>query len=396
MGSWDNSTVKLVLEVLFWLSAATILYTYVGFPLLLFLRSRWCRRDPQQADITPAVSLIVVAHNEAACIRKKLDNLLALDYPRDCLDIIVASDGSDDGTNDIVAQYETKGIKLLALPRRGKIPTLNAAVAHASGEILAFSDANSLYTPNALRSLARPFADASVGGVAGNQSYIDGDRGSSAAQGERVYWNFDQQLKRYQSAAGSVTSATGAIYAIRRELFEPVPSGVCDDAVISYRVVVRGFRMMFEPEAKAYESVSSSARAEFRRKVRICARGLRGLLAVPQLFHPFHYGFYSLQLFSHKLLRWLLVWPLITLFLTSLMLHWAGPVYRLAAVVQLVFYGSALTFFLAQELTGSVKVPKFLALPFYFCLANTASLCAQWSVLQGQRIDQWDVRRSDS
>lgn len=386
-----------MIEYLFWGSALLIAYTYAGFPLLLFVRARFGRRRPLCADITSSVSLIVVAHNEAAVIRAKLENLLALDYPRDRLSIIVASDGSDDGTNEVVAKYQTQGIRLLSLPRRGKIPTLNAAVRSATGEILAFSDANSIYRDNALRLLVRPFADASVGGVAGCQCYVSHGASNGATAGEQAYWNFDQWLKRWQSEAGSVTSATGAIYAVRRKLFEPVPNGVGDDAVISYRVVARGYRMVFEPHAVAYETVSPSTGAEFRRKARICARGLRGLMAIPQLFNPFRYGFYSLQLFSHKLLRWLMPWALITLFWTSLWLRSVSALYRVTAAMQLIFYGFALAVFMIQERKiAPMKILKVLTMPFYFCLANTACLLAQVWVVQGRRIDSWSVRRSEN
>ena len=385
-----------MVESLFWISVATIIYTYLAFPGLLFLRGRIWRCPVKRGLSMPTVSIIIVAHNEAAHIGRKLENVLALNYPRDLLNIIVASDGSEDGTNEIVSQYESKGIRLLALPRRGKIPTLNAAAFNATGEILVFSDANSMYAPRAIRALVRPFADPSVGGVAGSQCYVKDLDGSSTSLGEQAYWNFDQRLKQWQSQAGSVTSATGAIYAIRRELFQPVPSGVGDDAVISYQVVARHYRMVFEPTAFAYEPVAPSSSAEFQRKVRICVRGLRGLLAVPELFNPLRYGFYSLQLFSHKLLRWLMVWPLMALFLSSLWLASSGWFYEIAAFLQAVFYGLAFSVFLVRRRKiGTAKIFKLLSLPFYFCLANSAFLLAQLRVVQGQRIELWEVRRSE-
>ena len=382
-------------ELLFWLSAGLVLYAYAGFPLLLLVRSRLCRQELRRAEITPLVSFIVVAHNEATVIRQKLENLLALDYPRDRVSVLVASDGSDDDTEALVEGYAGRGVRLLALPRRGKIPALNAAVAQAAGDILVFSDANSLYAPGALRALVRPFADSAVGGVAGSQHYVTRAGGSRAATGEHAYWNWDQRLKRWQSDAGSVTSATGAIYAIRRALFQPVPGGVGDDALVSYRVVARGYRFVFEPEAVAYEALAQSSRAEFRRKVRVCLRGLRGLLAMPQLLNPFRYGFYSLQLFSHKLLRWLLAWPLIMLLLASLALWPAGPLYQMAALVQVLFYGCALAvYLLLREERATSARAHLLTLPFYFCLANTACLLAQWQLVRGRSIDAWEVQRA--
>ena len=382
-------------EIFFALSAALVVYTYLGFPLLVFLRARFRRMPYDCGEITPMVTVVVVAHNEVASIRQKMENLLALDYPHDRLEIIVASDGSDDGTNEAVMEYRTRGIRLLPLPRRGKIPNLNAAVREARGQILVFSDANSMYRPNALRILIRPFKDPGVGGVAGNQSYVS-DTGNCISTGERTYWGFDQALKHWQSEAGSVTSATGAIYAVRGELFEPVPNGVSDDAMISYRVVARGYRMVYEPGAIAYETVSPDARAEFRRKIRVCTRGLRAIAEFPQLLNPFRYGFFAVQLFSHKLLRWLMVWPLLAMILISVGLAARSPFFKAAVVGQLLFYGLALGIFLIRSgKLAKSRILRMITLPFYFCLANIACLIAQWWFISGRRIDLWEIRRAE-
>jgi cellulose synthase/poly-beta-1,6-N-acetylglucosamine synthase-like glycosyltransferase len=385
-----------MMGVFFWLAASLVAYTYVGFPLVVLLRARFRSRPLLARDITPSVSLIIAAHNEAAVIRGKLENVLSLDYPRNRMEVIVASDGSDDGTNEIVAGYRAKGINLVALPRRGKIPTLNEAVLRAHGEILVFSDANSMYAPGALRALVRPFADSHVGGVAGNQRYLKGAVSNGATTGERAYWSIDRQLKQWQSCAGSVTSATGAIYAMRREIFKPLPSGVSDDAMDSYRVIAHGSRMVFAPEAVAYEPVAPSANAEFRRKVRVSTRGLRCVAEAPGLLNPFRYGFYSFQLVSHKLLRWLAAWPLAILFITALWLWPAGGLYALAALAQLAFYGLAAVMFIFHEREfARGRLIRRLTIPFYFCLANFAFLLAQIQFLRGRRIDSWEVRRSE-
>jgi cellulose synthase/poly-beta-1,6-N-acetylglucosamine synthase-like glycosyltransferase len=383
-------------EVLFALSMGLVVYTYLGFPLLVFLRARFRRVPYDCGEITPIVTVVIVAHNEVTGIRRKIENLLALDYPRDHLEVIVASDGSDDGTNQVVMEYRSRGIRLLPLPRRGKIPNLNAAVRKARGQILVFSDANSMYRPDALRILIRPFKDPGVGGVAGNQSYVS-DARSSVSAGERTYWSFDQALKHWQSEAGSVTSATGAIYAVRSELFEPVPSGVSDDAMISYRVVARGYRMVYEPRAIAYETVSPDARAEFRRKIRVCARGLRAIAEFPRLLDPFRYGFFAVQLFSHKLLRWLMVWPLLAMILVSVGLAAQSTFFKVATVGQSLFYGLALAIFLIRSGTlARSRIFRMITLPFYFCLANVACLIAQWWFISGRRIDSWEIRRVEN
>lgn len=379
--------------ILFWDAAALIVYTYVLFPALVFVRSWLWRRPYKTADITPDVSMIIAAHNEANSIGAKLDNLLALEYPRDHLEVVIASDGSTDGTEAIVRRYADRGVKLLALPRQGKAPALNAAVAAASGEILVFSDANSMYAPDAIRAVVRPFVDPEVGGVAGNQQYLDRKILSAASQGEHSYWNFDRQLKRFQSEAGNTISATGAIYAIRRSLFRTVPAGVTDDFVTSTGVIAQGYRLVFAQDAVAYEPVAETSRAEFGRKVRVITRGLRAVLVRRELLNPFRYGFYALQLWSHKVLRRLVVFPLLVLFWASLSLWERGLFYQLATLAQLAFYGFGL---LGLWLSGSrLGRLKILSLPFFFCMVNAAVLLATWNLLWGNKIDRWEPKHQN-
>ena len=385
-----------MLVALFWFSAALLVYIYFGFPVLVFLRGKLFRKPYRREAIEPRVSIVIVAHNEAVGIGKKLDNLLALNYPRDKVEIIIASDGSDDGTEAIVEQYAGQGIQLLEFPRRGKIPALNQATKQAKNEILVFSDANSMYGREALRYLVQPFADPGIGGVAGNQTYLDSEKISTSSTGERTYWSYDQAMKQMQSEAGSVTSATGAIYAIRRELFDDVPLGACDDAVTSYRVISKGYRMVYEPRAVAYEPVAASAEAEFQRKFRVSLRGLRALRAEPRLFNPFKYGFYSLQLFSHKLLRRLQGWPLMGLFISALLLAPHSAFFTMVAALQMAFYGFAGLIFLARRHINAKGVFKVLTIPFYFCMVNMAFLLAQIHFVRGQKIDIWQVRRADA
>ncbi len=378
---------------LFWGSLGLIVYAYIGFPLLLLVRGLLRHRPYHEAEIEPEVTLLIVAHNEEASIAAKLDSVLALDYPREKLRILVASDGSDDRTDEIVAGYAAQGVRLLPFPRQGKIPVLNAAAAQAEGEILVFSDANSLYAPDALRHLLRPLADPTVGAVAGNQVYSS-SAGNAASVGEQMYWRFDRLLKTTQSRAGNAISATGAIYAIRRSLFRPVPPGVGDDFVISTRAISQGYRLVFAPDAVAAEPIAPSDEAEFKRKVRIIVRGLLGLWAVRELFNPLRYGFYSLQIFSHKLLRWSVGWLLLLLALVSLPMARRGRLYRAALLGQVAFYGAAGA---ALALRGTPlarrKGFKLLTIPYYFCLANVAAVRAWLQLLGGTRIDVWESKR---
>ncbi len=377
--------------ILFWAAAALVFYTYLLFPVLVFLRGLLRSRPYQQAEITPHVSMIIAAYNEADSIGGKLDNILALDYPRDRLEVIIASDGSDDGTDAIVRDYAKQGIRLLSLPRQGKAAALNAAVEASNGEILVFSDANSLFASNAIRALVRPFADPQVGGVAGNQCYLPRRSADASGDGEQSYWNFDRRLKRSQSRAGNAISATGAIYAIRRSLFRPVPAGVTDDFVTSTRVIAQGYRLVFAADAIAYEPVSRTGGIEFGRKTRVMTRGLRAVLVMRGLLNPFRYGFYAVQVFSHKVLRRLVVFPLLVLFLVSPLLWGNGPFYQAVTLSQIVFYGcAALGALLSGTRLGQLKP---FAIPFFFCLVNAAALLATFNILRGRRIERWEPQR---
>ena len=380
--------------ILFWVAVFLILYAYLLFPLLVVLRGVIWRKPykSQEMKPLPLVSIIIAAYNEEKEIGGKLDNILALEYPRDCLEVVIASDGSTDRTNAIVQSYEARGIRLLPLPRLGKAGALNAAVSASKGEILVFSDANSMYRPDAVRELVRPFADATVGGVAGNQCYLKKKEASSVGAGERSYWDFDRILKQFESSAGNTISATGAIYAIRRSLFQPVVEGVTDDFYTSTGVIAQGYRLVFAPEAIAYESVAGSGSKEFGRKVRIITRGLQGVfVARRELLNPFRYRFYAIQLFSHKVLRRLVVIPLILLLLVNPFLWQAGLIYQLAMIGQLAFYGLGL---LGWALDGTrLGRSKVFTLPYFFCLVNLAVLLATINIMRGQQIKRWEPQR---
>lgn len=378
-------------RILFWLGAGTLAYTYVLFPLLLLVRAAVRPRPHRVGEVTPAVTMVIAAHNEAASIGAKIENLLSLDYPEDRLEVVVASDGSDDGTADIVKGYAERGVRLLSLGRVGKAEALNAAVAAAGGEILVFSDANSIYAPDALRALVRPFADSAVGGVAGDQRYLAGDGADGIAAGEQRYWDLDRALKQAESLAGNTISATGAIYAVRRSLFSPVAPAVTDDFYVSTGVIAQGYRLVFAADAAAYEPVATTGDLEWQRKVRVMTRGLRGVLLRRELLDPTRHGFYSIQLLTHKLLRRTMVFPLALTAVTAPLLWRRGPVYRAATVAQASLYAlGAAGLLLAGTRVGRHKA---FALPAYFCFVNLASLQAVRNVVRGRRIERWSPRR---
>lgn len=379
---------------LFWVSVGLIIYTYFIFPVIVFLRGLLWPRPYKYEELvhSPSVSVIIAAYNEEKTIGEKLENILSLDYPRDRLEVVLASDGSTDKTNVIIQGYKERGVKLLALPRQGKAAALNAAVSASRGEILVFSDANSMYKSDAVRALVRPFADPDVGGVAGDQQYLKKNKASAAGIGERIYWNFDRFMKHFQSRAGNAISATGAIYAIRRSLFQTVQEGVTDDFFTSTGVIVQGYRLVFAPDAVAYEPVAVTNSIEFGRKVRVITRGLSAVLnSRSQLLNPLRYGYYAIQLFSHKVLRRLVVYPLLFLFFVTPFLWSSNLFYRLAMIGQLTFYGFALLGFL---LDGTrFRRLKFFTIPFYFCLVNVAALIASINLVRGRQIKRWEPQR---
>ncbi len=382
-----------MIRPMFWTAAAALVYSYAVFPALVLLRGALRRRPHVQADISPSVTVIVAAYNEAGRIERKLRSVLDQDYAGQ-VTVIVASDGSDDGTPAIVTALERSNVRVLDLPRGGKAAAIGAAVAAADGEILIFSDANSVFAPDAIRRVVRGFADPVVGGVAGNQVYVRGDDTDAIAVGERSYWDFDRALKQAQSVAGNVIAGTGALYAIRGGLFRTIPPGVNDDFFLSLAVIDAGYRLVFEPAAVAYEPVSASRSLEYARRVRIMTRGLRCAVSVPGVLDPRRTGFYALQVFSHKLLMRVMAVPLAVVALTTIPLYASSWLYRLAAWAQLAFYGLAATgLVLAKRGIGHHPL---LALPAYFCMVQAASLHATWNLLRGRSYDRWRPERAES
>jgi cellulose synthase/poly-beta-1,6-N-acetylglucosamine synthase-like glycosyltransferase len=383
---------SLFAEIVFWGALAALVYMYGGFSVLVAVWGSVRKRPVRRTPITPKVSVIVAAYNEEAVIRQKVRNTLELDYPSDLLEIIVASDGSNDRTERIVADMASSQVHLLALPRRGKIHALKAAIRQASGEILVFSDANTLMHMHAIRMLVRNFADPEVGGVCGNQLYVTAGRGDSSGLGETLYWNYDKWLKSLQSQTGSIVSADGALYAIRKRLFRfPEWTAVTDDFAISTAVIQMGYRLVFEPSALAYEKPTGAANREFKRKVRLMNRGMRGVVLRRRLLNPFRYGFYSIVLFSHKVVRRLAPVFLIALLVSGIALIPRDGAYALGAFLQIGFYALALIGWRARgHRAGRAKI---ISIPFFYCLANAAALVAITKLMRGEKIETWQPQR---
>lgn len=379
-----------VLLILFWGSIVIILYCYVGFPLVLAIRGilHPSTTINRRSNRFPAITVIIAAYNEADGIIKKLENVLASDYPQDQLEIIVASDGSTDGTNGLVESFKAPAVRLLDLPRLGKNIAINEAVKIARGEILIFTDADSILYPDSLMRLVAPFSEPGVGGVSGDFRYASQN---VRQEGERAYWNYDRLLKRLQSTSGSVSGAAGALYAIRSPLFIPVPAGVTDDFFSAMQVVSSHHRLIFEPRAVAYGAMASSAQAEFRRKVRVITRGLHGIWLMRHLLNPFSYGFFAIQLFTHKVLRRLVVIPLLLLAATAPLLWHTGWLYQVATILQFAFHSVAVAGFTLQN--TRLGQSRIFGIPFHFDLVYYASLIAIFNNLRGNHYSTWRPER---
>jgi cellulose synthase/poly-beta-1,6-N-acetylglucosamine synthase-like glycosyltransferase len=382
-----------MITFLFWALIMVCFYLYFGYPVLLILVGLLRQRSISKKDITPSVTLLIPAYNEEAVMAAKLDNALALDYPRQKLDILVVSDGSDDSTGAIVRRYSQQGVRLLALPRRGKASALNSAAPHARGTIIAFSDANAILEPDALRILVQSFHDPQVGGVCGNLKQRSVQQSDSVRKGDSLYWRYDKFVKRMESYTGSITFAAGSVYAIRKELFVPISDlGAVDDVAISSAVVKQGYRLVYERDAVSYEEEGASTEGEFRRKSRLVNIGLRALLATG-LFNPFRYGFYAWKVISHKILRRLVGYFLIVILLLNIILalNNASVLYRLTLLAQIVLYVVALVGYLLRRSPWGQK--KVFYIPFYFVMVNVAAMVGVWELLRGERIVSWQPVR---
>jgi cellulose synthase/poly-beta-1,6-N-acetylglucosamine synthase-like glycosyltransferase len=382
-----------MLAILFWTAAGLIVYVYAGYPvLLLAMRMLGGTKPVAKGDGCPLVTLIISAYNEAEVIGQKLANSLVLDYPADCLQILVVSDASTDGTDEIVRALPDARVSLMRMPvRSGKTAGLNEAVRAARGEIIVFSDANAMYAAGALTAVVRNFADSAVGAVVGESTYSTPQGG--ADEDESLYWRYEDVIKRLESDLGSVVGGDGAIYAIRKCLYRPMPADALSDFVNPLQIVYGGDRCVYEPEARSVERGAGDFSREFRRKVRIVNRAWRATISLKGLLNPIRFGFFSIQVFSHKVLRWLVPVLLLLSLTTNLALLGRGWLYVATLAVQVVLYGLG---GLGYALRARDKLPRILAVPFYFLMVNFASARGILDAYLGKTYTTWTTARAKS
>jgi cellulose synthase/poly-beta-1,6-N-acetylglucosamine synthase-like glycosyltransferase len=377
-------------QIVFWLSAAALVYTYAGYPFVLWLAS-WLRpRIVQRGTFTPSVSVIITAYNEERDLAAKLENTLALDYPRELLEIIVASDCSTDRTDEITNQFADRDVRLVRQPERlGKTSAQNMAVKQARGEIILFSDATSLYESNVLQVMMPNFADSTVGCVAGRLIYVDPAQ-SRVGRGARSYWGYETFLKRHESRVSSLIGASGCLYAVRRSAYVPLYAEACSDFIIATKMVEQGLRAIYEPDAVCTEETNRKSGKELKMRVRVIAQTLNDLWRHRSMMNPWRGGFYAVQLISHKVMRYAVAFLLIAIVASSIVLAAHSFVFALVLSAQVLFYVSALAAWLLEQ--SGVK-SRTLALPEYFVLSNLASLIACLQFLRGERYAQWEPIR---
>ena len=374
----------MTLHFLFWLMLATLFYTYAGYGLVLWIvvKLRGLVRPPEAVPDSgayePEVCLFVTSYNEKDYVDQKVNNSFSLDYPRDKVQYIWVTDGSDDGTPDLLGRYE--GLEVYhQRERKGKIDAMNRGMQFVRAPVVIFSDTNTRLSNNTIREMVACFADPVVGCVAGEKRIAERTADNASAAGEGLYWRIESKIKEMDAILNSAIGGVGELFAIRTELFEPVEKDtLLDDFVISLRIARKGYRIAYTPNAYAEESASLNVREELKRKVRIAAGGVQTMLRLPWLLNIFKYGWLSWQYFSHKVLRWTIAPVFLFLFLpVNIMLvaeenRWLEPsFYSLVFWFQLLCYLMALAGWFLENKKLRIKI--FFA-PYYFVAINYASV----------------------
>src|SRR6266849_1073703 len=365
----------------FWWAAIFLIYTFAGYPFVLWLVSLWRRRPYQRGAIQPRISLIIAAHNEAAAIRRKILNCLELTYPKDKYEIIVASDGSDDGTTEIVRSFSPQGVNLIEIPHRcGKQYAQMLARDASQGEVLVFTDAGVELQPDGLQKIVSNFADPSIGCVSSEDRVIKGK-----GMGERSYVQLEMWLRRLESRIGSVVTASGSFFAARRTVCEVWHTDQTSDFFVPLNAVSQGLRAVVDPESLGRYSLVHSEKDELQRKIRTIVNGLHVFFSHLHLLSPFRYGFFPWQLISHKLFRWLTPSAILFLTVSNLFLWKTSSFYRMCFALQVGVYGAGLLALVADRSSGW----KPIRLAGYFLLGIAATLMAWFYFLSGEKFVTW-------
>lgn len=379
-----------LLIVVFWGSLLTLFYAYVGYPLCACCLARIRKQTVNKERSQPRVTILIAAYNEEECIAATLENKLDLDYPSDRLEIIVVSDESQDRTDAIVQSFADRGVTLLRQsPRAGKTSALNLAIPFAQGELIVFSDANSIYARDALQHLVDNFADKNVGYVTGRMIYTNPD-GTTIGDGCSAYMKYENRLRQIETDLGSIVGVDGGIDAMRKELYVDLRADQLPDFVQPLRVAEQGYRVVYEENALLKESTLKDSADEYRMRVRVSLRALWALYDMKQLWLPGRNHLYSWQIWSHKVLRYLCFFFLITAYCSNLLLLQEGIFYKLFFILQNLAYVAALT---SPMLEARGLSNKILYFTYYFVLLNVASGHAFLKFIMGKKQVVWTPRK---
>jgi cellulose synthase/poly-beta-1,6-N-acetylglucosamine synthase-like glycosyltransferase len=377
-------------RIVFWLTAFLLFYVYAGYPLLLALIGLFVRRPRPDAGYTPRISVLIAAYNEEEAIERKIQQTLALEYPADKIEVLVLSDCSTDRTDEIVKEFPDSRVRLVRMPeRRGKTFAQNIGVKEATGQVIIFSDATAIYHAKALLYLACNYQDASVGTVSGRYQYFDPGEQSPTGLGSVAFWNYENMIKKMQSSIRTITGCCGCIYSVRKATYTDLPADIISDLVQPLQAIRKGYRVVFEDRALAYEETTQSTGEEFSMRVRVVTRAMRGLLSVSDLLKPWKFAWPAFQLWAHKIMRWMVPLFLIALLVAnSLLLD--SSVYRFTLAVQLFFYAAALL----NMLLPLHRQWKPLGIPLFFCTLNAAALVSMLEICRGRKYVTWQTVRA--
>lgn len=379
-----------ILQIIFWLAVAALCYTYAGYPLVVYLLSRLFPRKISRGEIEPLVTILITAYNEEKAIRAKLENTLKIEYPPEKLEILVASDGSNDKTDEIVEEFADRGVRLFHQPgRKGKTYTQNKAVEQARGEIVLFSDATTDYQPNVLREILPNFADEKIGCVAGKLIYID-KTDSDVGKAAKSYWSYETFLKRSESRACSLIGASGCLYAVRRSAYRPMYPEACSDFLICTVLYRQGLRSVYEPNAVCFEETNRRTGKELDMRIRVISQTFTDLWRNLDMLNPMKSGFYAIELISHKLFRYSVPLFLILILVSSIFLAFSSNFFAVILGVQIAFYLTVSAAFVLERLNLRIGI---LVVPLYFVLTTFAALIGFYNFLRGERYAAWEPIR---
>lgn len=380
--------------LLFWIACAFVVYTYVGYPVLLYflvkLKRFFGKNKMSFSDsYEPEVTLLVAAYNEEDFIEEKIKNSLQLNYPKEKIRLLFVTDGSDDATPRLISGFQE--VDLMHKPERaGKIAAVQRALPQIDTPVVIFTDANTLLNPHAVRNIVRHFADENVGAVSGEKRIMTDVKAAANGAGEGIYWKYESSLKRWDSEFNTVVGAAGELFAVRTDIHPHVPKDtLIEDFYTTMRIAQAGYRVAYEPDAYAMEGPSASVKEELKRKVRIAAGGIQALVRLRALLNPLRYGWMSFQYISHRVMRWTLApLGLLLMFMSNIALASAGaPFWTVLLTLQIAFYASACLGWILEK--KQMKIKAFFV-PYYFCVMNYAMYRGFFRYLSGRQSVLWE------